>query len=91
MAKKKGRKTRTGKQIIDKEISTIREKVTLDKTKADEELAKSKLDWKIVGGAAFTIIGVLLILFNLSALLMAIVGIALVYFGVRLLGYQVRL
>ncbi len=89
MAKRKSRKT--GKQVIDKEISTLRGEVGSEKTKVDKELSKQGLDWKIIGGAAFTIIGALLILFNISALLMAIVGIVLIYFGVKLLGYNVRL
>lgn len=85
MAKRK--KTKTGKQMIDKQVSRLSRDVKVE----DKRLYKAGIDHKTIGGAIITIIGVVLVVFNLQAALLAFVGFVLIYFGLRLLGYNIKI
>jgi hypothetical protein len=57
-----------------------------------KEIAVPKgLNYKKVAGIVITVVGVLLVLVNLTQVLIAFAGFVLVYFGLRLLGYTVKI
>jgi len=87
----KGKKTKTGKEMIDKEVGSLASSARSGKAKIDKKMSKAGVDYKTVGGAIITIIGIVLIVFNISAVLMAVVGFVLVYFGLKLLGYTIKI
>jgi hypothetical protein len=49
------------------------------------------LTYSTIAGAVIAIIGLLLILFNLSAAILAFVGIVLIWFGLKMLGVDIKL
>ncbi|MHB1830174.1 MAG: hypothetical protein ACYCO0_02165 [Candidatus Micrarchaeaceae archaeon] len=63
----------------------------LNKAGVDRELAKDGLTYGAVAGAIIFIIGALLILFNLAQVLQAVIGLVLIYFGLKMLGYKITL
>ena len=81
MAKqKKPRKEKPSRRSIGEEYAR-------DKRGVDRQLARNGLTYGTVVGAVILIIGVLLILFNLTQALVALVGIVLVYFGLKMMGW----
>jgi hypothetical protein len=85
--KKKTKKAKTGKEMMDNEVSSLKR----GKAKMDKEMSKAGVDYKTVAGVIIALIGVLLILFNLAAVLMAFIGFVLIYFGLKMLGYTLKL
>ncbi len=56
-----------------------------------KEIAVPKnLNYRKIGGVVLAVVGALLVLANLSGLLYAFAGIVLIYFGLRLLGYNIK-
>ncbi len=71
--------------------SDKRKDLRLNKAGVDRELKKDGLTYGAVAGAIILIIGVLLILFNLAQVLQAVIGLVLIYFGLKMLGYKITL
>jgi len=69
----------------------IKERYARDKAKIDKEVKKAGLTYSTIAGAVIAIIGLLLILFNLSAAILAFVGIVLIWFGLKMLGVDIKL
>ena len=49
------------------------------------------VNYKKVAGIIVVVVGVLFVLFNLPAILYAFAGFVLIYFGLRLLGYHIKI
>lgn len=58
------------------------------KEKVDKEMKKSGLTYTSVLGGIVVIIGILLVIFNLTGVLEAFIGLVLLYFGFKLLGFN---
>ena len=61
-----------------------------NKKKVDSELDKMGMNYETLVGAIIALIGIVLVVMNLGAVLMAFVGFVLIYFGMRMLGYEVK-
>jgi len=60
------------------------------KERVDKELSKRGWSYKTIAGAIIVIIGVALVLFNLTGVLLAFAGFVLIYFGLKTLGYTIK-
>jgi uncharacterized integral membrane protein len=72
-----------------------RRKKTVDvestKEKVDKEMSSMGLTYQKVIGIIILIIGVVLLVVNLVHVLEAFVGLVLIYFGLRMFGYTIKL
>ena len=82
----------TGTQKVDKwitegekEYALVSKAIEADKVKLDKEMKKRGLDYNEVGGIIAIVVGVFLILMNLTGLVLGAAGILLIYFGLRML------
>ena len=82
----------TGTQKVDKwitegekEYAWVSKSIEADKVKLDKEMKKRGLDYNEVGGIIAIVVGVFLILMNLTGLVLGAAGILLIYFGLRML------
>ncbi len=62
--------------------------LNFNKESVDKEVKKAGLTYATIAGVVIAIIGMLLILFNLSGVLEAFIGFVLIYFGLKILGYH---
>lgn len=66
-------------------------KKTVDvKSTVDKEMASMGLTYKKAAGIIIAIIGAILVVLNLSGALMVFVGLVLIYFGLKVLGYNIK-
>jgi hypothetical protein len=60
----------------------------VEKRKILDELG---LNPRLLAAAIMTIIGALLLIFNIAALLFVFVGSVLIYFGLKMFGFEIRI
>ena len=65
--------------------------LAVDKQKIEKEMSTVGLDYRKVGGIIIALIGVILLIMNLTGALLAVAGIVLIYFGIRIFGYNIKL
>ena len=65
--------------------------VAADSRKADRELSKIGLNLRSLVAAVVTVVGALLVLANLTGILLAFVGLVLIYFGFKMFGIDLKI
>ena len=70
---------------------TVSNAVAAEEKKADKELAKIGLNTRTVTAVVLILIGLVMVFTQLGAVLIAIVGIALIYFGLKVFGVDLKL
>jgi hypothetical protein len=78
----------TKKRISRKSVSRA---VVADERKADKELNKLGLNTRSLVAAVITLVGAFLLLSNLTGILLAFVGMVLIYFGLKMFGIHLRM
>ena len=78
----------TRKRASRKSVSNI---VAADKQKAEKELHKLGLNPRTLAALVLTIIGVLLVVWAIGGVLEAFVGLVLIYFGLKMFGFELKL
>ncbi len=78
----------TKKRISRKSVSKV---VAADERKADKELNKLGLNSRSLVAAVMTLVGAFLLLSNLTGILLAFVGMVLIYFGLKMFGIHLRM
>lgn len=88
----------TGSQKVDswvadgeKEYAVISKDLERGKAQLDKEMKKRGLDYNEVGGIIAIVVGVFLILMNLTGLVLGIAGFFLIFFGLKMLGHPIQI